>query len=269
MISRLFALLCRFAPLKRLLWRRWYQFLAGHYKIEEWQMMNYGYAPLPATPLILLDPADESERYGLQLYHWVTQSADLYGGQVLEIGCGRGGGAAWLHHARHPDSTTAVDFSAEAIALCQQRYSAAGLSFQVGDAERLAFQDESFDAVVNIESSHCYGSMAAFVAEARRVLKPGGRLLFADFRDTDKLDALRQHLLGSGLTLIHESNITPHVLAALDADNDRKLALMRKIIPQQLMNSFEDFAAVKGSLVYEEFRTGRMQYYHFVLEKAA
>lgn len=269
MISRLFALLCRFAPLKRLLWRRWYQFLAGRYRIPEWQMMNYGYAPLAGEPLMALEPADEPERYGLQLYHRVTQSVDLAGTQVLEVGCGRGGGAAWVHQARHPAGMMAVDFSAEAIALCQQRYSIPGLTFQTGDAERLAFPDDSFDAVINIESSHCYGSMEGFIKEVHRVLKPGGHLLFADFRDVDKGEALRLQLMSSGLTLIHERNITPQVLAALDADNDRKLALMHQIIPQRLMSSFQDFAAVKGSLVYEEFRTAGMQYWHFVMQKAA
>jgi SAM-dependent methyltransferase len=38
------------------------------------------------------------------------------------------------------------------------------------------------DAVVNIESSHCYESMDTFLSEACRVLRPGGRFFFADLR---------------------------------------------------------------------------------------
>jgi hypothetical protein len=69
--------------------------------------------------------------------------------------------------------------------------------------------------------------------------------------------------------VISEREITPNVLAALDADNDRKIALMEKIIPRSMLASFSDFAAVKGSLVYEYFRKGGMQYFHFIQQKPA
>ncbi|MEQ1860014.1 MAG: class I SAM-dependent methyltransferase [Chthoniobacteraceae bacterium] len=263
MISRLFAYLCRFAPLKRLLWRRWYQFLADRYQLPEWQIMNYGYAPMSLP----LDAADEPERYGIHLYHHVASAVPIEGCDVLEVGCGRGGGAAYVHRALRPATMTAVDFSANAIALCQQRYTCAGLTFQVADAEALPFPAESFDAVVNVESSHCYGSMEAFVREVQRVLKPGGYFLHADFRDGDKIGHWREQLLGSGLRIVQETDITPNVLAALDADHERKLALMRRILPPRLFGPFQDFAALKGSLVYEHFRTGGMRYFHFVLRK--
>ena len=267
MISRLFAFLCRFPTLKRVLWRRWYQFLAGRYQVPEWQTMNYGYAPIPAPSPLPLEPADEGERFGIQLYHFATQPVPLTGLQALEVGCGRGGGASWLHRTFHPAAMTGVDFSAQAIALCKQRYPLPGLTFLVGDAEKLPFPDASFDAVVNVESSHCYGSMSAFLREVARVLKPGGHFLYADFRDGKKIDPWRDQLVASGLHIVSETNITPNVLDALDADNDRKMALMEKLLPKRLLGSFRDFAATKGSLVYEEFRNGGMQYFHFVLRK--
>ena len=52
-----------------------------------------------------------------------------------------------------------------------------------GDAESLPFGDEMFDAVVNVESSHCYGSTPAFLAQVKRVLRCGGHFLFADLLD--------------------------------------------------------------------------------------
>ena len=267
MISKLFAFLCRFPILKRLLWRRWYQFLASRYRVPEWQTMNYGYAPIPETARLPLDPADESERFGIQLYEFVTRPVPLTGLRVLEVGCGRGGGASFLHRTLHPAEMTAVDFSEQAITLSKQRYPEASVTFLVGDAEHLPFSDGSFDAVVNVESSHCYGSMPAFLREVARVLTPGGHFLYADFRDREKLKSWREELSDSGLKILHESNITPNVLAALDADNDRKLALMEKLLPKRLLGSFRDFAATKGSLVYEQFRSGGMQYFHFVLRK--
>lgn len=267
MITRAFAFLCRFGPLKRLLWRHWYQFLADRYQVREWQVMNYGYAPIPETTPMLLDAEDEPERYGLQLYDRVTGCVPWEGSEVLEVGCGRGGGAAFLHRTRRPATMTAVDFSAKAVALCRERYTGTGLTFRPGDAENLPFPDESFDIVVNIESSHCYGSMEAFLDGVQRVLKPGGSFLHADFRDREAVECWREQLRGTGMNVEHEWNITPNVLAALDEDNDRKLALMRKLLPERLLGPFRDFAAVRGSLVYEHFRTGRMEYWQFHLRK--
>jgi ubiquinone/menaquinone biosynthesis C-methylase UbiE len=51
-----------------------------------------------------------------------------------------------------------------------------------GDAENLPFDDESFDAVINIEASHLYPQLPRFLAEVARVLRPGGHFLYADLR---------------------------------------------------------------------------------------
>lgn len=267
MLTSVFEFLCRFPVLKRLIWRRWYQFLARRFDIPEWQTMNYGYRALPVPESLALEPAEEPERYGLQLYHATSGGRSMAGKTVLEVGCGRGGGAAFLHRTGKPSEMTGVDFSAEAIALCRARYSRDGLRFVSGDAERLPFSDSSFDLVVNVESSHCYGSMPAFLSEVRRVLKPGGRFACADFRDADKIPTWREQMTASGLTITSEREITANVLAALDADNDRKLALMQKHLPKSLYGLFSDFAAVKGSLVYETFRKREMQYFLFELVK--
>ena len=44
------------------------------------------------------------------------------------------------------------------------------------------------DVVLNVESSHCYGSMPRFLAEVRRVLEPRGYFLHADFRARSALE---------------------------------------------------------------------------------
>ncbi len=44
--------------------------------------------------------------------------------------------------------------------------------------------------MINIESSHCYGSMTRFLSEVSRVLRPNGYLLLADLRGTDGVEVL-------------------------------------------------------------------------------
>jgi ubiquinone/menaquinone biosynthesis C-methylase UbiE len=55
-----------------------------------------------------------------------------------------------------------------------------GLTFQVADAERLPFEDASFDAIHSKDSLHHMDDPRAALAEYRRVLKPGGTLVIVE-----------------------------------------------------------------------------------------
>ncbi len=268
MLIRLAMKLTEISPrFKRFLWRRWYQYLAG-YQLREWRFMNYGFSPLPGgQPPLSLQPADEPNRSSIELYHHVASAVPLDGLEVLEVGCGRGGGASYVKRYLRPRHMTGVDFSAKAIRFCQANHHVEGLSFAQGDAESLPFADASFDAVVNVESSHCYGSMPAFLRQVKRVLRPGGHFLFADLRMAKDVDQLHAHLLASGLRVLHREDITPGVLAALRGDSQRKLALIEKSVPKRLLPAFRQFAALEGSETYEAFRTGAMVYVRYVMGK--
>jgi len=252
---------------KRFLWRRWYQYLAG-YGVADWGFMNYGFAPVngEAYPLEL-EAADEPNRYSIQLYHYVAGRVPLSGRDVLEVGCGRGGGAAFLKRYLHPRQMNGIDFSPKAVRFCRQQHRLEGLTFLAGDAEALPLPDSSFDAVVNIESSHCYGSMPAFLAQVRRVLRPGGHFLFADLRSTPDRDRLHEQIIASGLTVLEQEEITANVVEALRRDSQRKLALLEKHGSPRLMSVFRQFAAIEGSGVYEGFRTRSAVYVRYLMQK--
>jgi SAM-dependent methyltransferase len=121
--------------------------------------------------------------------------------------------------------------------------------------------------VVNVESSHCYPSMDAFLAEVHRVLRPGGHFLFADFRSSEKVRGLHEELARCPLEVVDQEAITANVVAALERDSDRKLRLIRQMIPRWLHAPFLRFAAIEGSQTHEGFLTGRTHYQRFVLRK--
>lgn len=269
MLAQLFTIFCRLSPsLRRLIWRQWYEFLAGRFEQKDWSFMNYGYAPLdPHVAKLHLDEADEPNRYCIQLYHHVANAVNLKNSEVLEVSSGRGGGSYYIKGFLGPQSVIGVDYSEQVVAFCNANYVLDGLSFVTGDAELLPFGDSSFDAVVNVESSHCYGSMDAFLMEVKRVLRHHGYFLYADLRGRGRIDTLYQQLRRSGMNLIKETNITPHVLQALDLDNERKTALIRQSMHKFLLHAFLEFAAVKGSRIYEGFRAGDLMYLSFVLQK--
>jgi len=121
--------------------------------------------------------------------------------------------------------------------------------------------------VLNVESSHCYGSMEDFVQEVSRVLKPGGIFSWADFRSVDEVVALRQIFEHSGLKLIKVNEITPNVLRALELMDESRQEFIQAYSPPFLKGALQEFAAVKNSKLYEEFQTGRILYLSYVFEK--
>ncbi|MEQ8789342.1 MAG: class I SAM-dependent methyltransferase [Pirellulaceae bacterium] len=260
--------LTEFSPsFRRFLWRRWYQYLAG-YGVSDWRFMNYGYAQIEFEEAPLkLPPEDESDRYAIQLYHQVAGAIELRDRDVLEVGSGRGGGASFVKRRHLPRRMTGVDFSAKAVRFCRKQHRLEGLSFVHGDAEALPLGDETFDAVINVESSHCYGSMPAFLREVDRVLRPGGHFLFADLRaeaDRDRLDA---QLRETGMKIVEQRDVTQNVLEALRQDSERKQALIERSVNRHLIRLFRQFAAVEGSEVLEGFRSGAIVYLRYALRK--
>lgn len=257
MITKLLRYFTSAAPkVRRTLWKQWYQLLANWYRKLDWSFMNYGYADLNEKEKELhLQEEDESDRYFIQLYHHVANVADLSGKDVLEVGSGRGGGCSYVARYLKPKSMKGMDFSVNAVNLCKQRYSTPNLTFCHGDAEFMPFDDGSFDFVLNVESSHCYGSMKKFVNEVVRVLKPGGIFSWADFRPKGEILALNRVFDNSGLQQIKENDITLNVIHALDLVNDQKLELIKEHAPKLIQRPFNDFAGVKGTKIYNTFQS--------------
>ena len=253
-----------------LAWRLCYELLAARVRKAEWSFMNDGYAPLAEDdPRPVPDAADEVDRLCIQLYHHVASPVDVAGARVLEVGSGRGGGASYISRYLGPESVTGVDFSRQAVALASRDRRGPGLAFVHGDAQALPFPDASFDVVVNVESSHCYSSMEAFLAEVCRVLRPGGHLVWADLRDREGARTVRRHFDASGLELVLEHDITGQVLEALRLDNGRKLRLIQAWIPRPVHGLFRQFAGVEGTRNYDGFRSGDLRYLRAVLRLPA
>lgn len=102
-------------------------------------------------------------------------------GRVLELGVGGGLNLRFYDPVR-VSSVTGVDPSEGLRARALSAQSPPGLEVRIetGVAERLPFDDWSFDTVVCTFTLCSVHDHAASIGEARRVLKPGGRLLFCE-----------------------------------------------------------------------------------------
>lgn len=102
-------------------------------------------------------------------------------GNVLELGCG--GGMNLDHYDRARITRLAgVDPSAQLLETARAKARARGFDadFRAGVAEALPFADASFDTVLTTFTLCSVQDPSAVFAEMRRVLKPGGSILFLE-----------------------------------------------------------------------------------------
>ena len=71
----------------------------------------------------------------------------------------------------------------------------------------------------------------------------------------------------SGFKLVSKKEITREVLAALDEINEAKIEQIRENVPKSIRKSFETFAGVRGTPVYEGFHSGSLHYHRYLLVK--
>jgi len=251
---------------KQTFWKIWYQYLSNRIGNDPVTFLNYGYWP-PEGETLVLQPEDESNRPAIQLYHHVASGADIADRQVLEVSCGHGGGASFITRYHKPKTYTAIDQNPKAIDYDRRTHSALGIDFRTGDAQALDFPENHFDAVINVEASHCYPRQADFFRSVYRVLRKGGHLLYADFRPPAAAPQLDQDIADAGFKIKSKTDITVHVLSALKRTSRRYRDLIHKFAPKILHPAMESFAAVEGSDIYNSFVNRERIYFSYCLFK--
>jgi SAM-dependent methyltransferase len=109
----------------------------------------------------------------------VDAAGPLDGARVLDVACGTGALSRRL--AEDGASVTGLDLAPPMLAVARELSS--GIAFMEGSAEGLPFPDESFDVVTCQQGLQFFPDRPAALAEMRRVLRDGGRVVIACWCD--------------------------------------------------------------------------------------
>lgn len=120
-------------------------------------------------------------------FPWIMERIDreaalLKGKHLLEIGCGMGYDS--LEFLKRGVRVTATDLTPNAVAMTIRHFEVEGVQAEAvhtANALDLPFDDNSFDAVWSNGVLHATGNTERAIQEARRVTKPGGRIMISHF----------------------------------------------------------------------------------------
>lgn len=125
-----------------------------------------------------------SEQALINVYKEIQRNINPKKGQrILDAGCGVGGASIWLAEnteARYEGITISPEQLKQAENNSRRRNVSNSTSFPYMDFHNTTFPDNTFDSIFFIESS-CYADMEIVSREMMRILKPGGKIVIADF----------------------------------------------------------------------------------------
>lgn len=154
-----------------------------------------------------IDASEKDYTYYWQLWHhnWddkdietIEKLCSLPSKNILEVGCGDGRITSGL--AEKCDSIIGVDLSEPLIAAAKARLTNAkngNLKFELMDAQKLSFENETFDAVLFPWVLQMVSDPLQALTEAHRVLKSEGKVIIIALLDADYDDIINQFVTNS------------------------------------------------------------------------
>jgi SAM-dependent methyltransferase len=219
-------------------------------------------------------------------YNWLNLSP---GDHVLEVACGSGGPALYLAK-KFKCRITAIDINEDGIKMANQLASEAGIpdaKFQFANADQgLPFEDETFDALMCMDSMNHFRDRLGYLQEWQRVLKAGKRALFTDpvvltgpvsneelaarsnigFFLFVPLEVTQKLIMESGFKLLRCEDVTANIektSGRWHASRQRHRDALVRIEGQERFEGLQTFF----STVYKLTRERRLSRFVFLVEK--
>ncbi len=145
--------------------------------------VHLGYWVTPPSADALPARGEFESAQGMLTRRIVSMARPVDGDRILDVGCGFGGGLAFLNARLREANLVGVNIDRRQLQVCSEIQPISGnqIGLIEADACALPFNRDVFDLVVCIEAIFHFRSRFTFLQEAARVLRPGGRLVLTDF----------------------------------------------------------------------------------------
>jgi ubiquinone/menaquinone biosynthesis C-methylase UbiE len=201
-----------------------------------------------------------------------SRVAGLSAARVLDLGCGAG--HVSFQVAEVAAEVVAFDLSSQMLEVVANTAAERGFSnirTELGAAEKLPFEDASFDAVFSRFSAHHWQDVGLALREVRRVLKPGGVAAFIDvtapelplldsflqsvemLRDTSHV---RDYSVGEWTRLVGEAGLTLTSASRQRLRLEFRSWVERMRTPEVMQQAIRQLQADVGDEVREYFEIG-------------
>lgn len=229
--------------------------------------LNYGYVPNENPTFARIKPeAGEFSENQLRLLFELIGDCNINGKNIIDIGCGRGGNIRALSKYFQPHQLVGLDLTEASIQFCKSKHKIPNATFLVGDAENVPFQVNSFDVVINVESSSAYDNIYRFYDSVYRVLKPGGDFLYTDVFNYSNVSDYEQYLEQLGFTIVRSQDITSNIMLSCDQVAGTHFSAYGELNDDET-HRLKNSIAVPGSLQYEAMKNGSKVFRLYHLKK--
>lgn len=137
--------------------------------------INFGYWKDITLPLTRKKRIESQQRLYFKLFDRFDSDCTT----VLEVGCGRGHGVAWL--AEKGYEAFGIDILPSQIEKSKATHPLLSSHYCLGKAEQIPFNDSSFDCICSLEAAQHFTSFQKFCQESFRVLKYNGKLIISTY----------------------------------------------------------------------------------------
>jgi SAM-dependent methyltransferase len=248
------------------------------------------------------DSAKDPQRFGRNAYtglYEFGQVKDYVGAKdgrvhVVELGCGTGAGAHHTCKSVLKDCTyEAVDMQGTAIDTCQRKFVpelGGRLVATHSDATKLSMKSEVADLVAICETHIAeHGGKVtdedkAFFQSAKRIMKPGGFLVWGNAIPTNTWQPCFEYLDSIGMKLVEAHDVTDDAVSARDQDEGRIVAYVEHCLQKfkafripvfgpkkrvEARQALLNFARSPGTQLYENMKDRTDSYRVALLQKVS